>query len=133
MSFIDNRPVLIVDDDDDLREALRDTLVDEGYGAAEARDGATTLEYLQAHPLTPLVLLDWNMTPMNGRQIMDELLRRPDLAHIPVVVLTADARVEKQATGQGFIGCLKKPVALDALFDVVERYGEAARATTDAR
>jgi two-component system, chemotaxis family, chemotaxis protein CheY len=116
-----SEPVLIVDDDADLREALRDTLEAEGYAVAEARDGGEALGYLATHPKTPLVLLDWNMAPMNGEQFMEERAKAPALQLVPVVLLTADARVAPERLA-GLAGHLKKPVDLDALFALVAKH-----------
>src|SRR5207253_10552508 len=67
------RTVLIVDDDPDVRDATVDALVDEGFSAHAVGDGPAGLDYLRRHPDTPLVLLDWNMSPMNGEQFLVEL------------------------------------------------------------
>lgn len=115
-------PVLLVDDDADIREAIRDTLADEGYEIAEATSGLDALDYLRAHPPPPLILLDWNMAPMNGPQFMAEVAKDPALAKIPVVLLTADRRAPEKADGNGFAGYLMKPINLDSLFDVLRRH-----------
>jgi|HubBroStandDraft_6_1064221.scaffolds.fasta_scaffold210614_2 CheY-like chemotaxis protein len=115
-------PVLVVDDDTDMREAVRDTLSEEGYETHVASGGHEALEYLRAHPLPPLILLDWNMAPMNGARFMEELGSDASLASIPVVLLTADLRAAAHATGWGFVGCLTKPVDLDVLFALVGRH-----------
>jgi two-component system response regulator FlrC len=114
--------VLVVDDDPDIREALRDTLQDEGYQLIEAFDGQKALEYLRSHPAPPLILLDWNMGPMNGPQFMVEAAKDPVLSKIPVVLLTADIRASDKAKTNGFVGYLKKPVDLDALFETLRRF-----------
>jgi two-component system response regulator FlrC len=114
-------PVLIVDDDGDIRMALRDTLESEGYAVAEARDGTDALSYLKSKPAPPLILLDWNMAPMNAPQFMDALAKEA-LPQIPIVLLTADARADEKVKTAGYSGFLKKPVVLDALFDVVKRF-----------
>jgi CheY-like chemotaxis protein len=116
------RPILVVDDDDDIREAIRDTLAPEGYRTVDAADGRAGLEYLRAHPAPGLILLDWNMAPMSGAQFMAELRREPALADVPVVLLTADIRAEEGARGIEFTGTLKKPVDLEALFALVHRH-----------
>jgi CheY-like chemotaxis protein len=115
-------PVLVVDDDEDMREAVRDTLSEEGYETHVAAGGEEALEYLRAHPLPPLILLDWNMTPMNGARFMAELGSDSALAAIPVVLLTADALAAASATRRGFAGCVTKPVDLDVLFALVGRH-----------
>jgi CheY-like chemotaxis protein len=116
------RSVLLVDDDADIREAMRDLLAEEGYGTIEATDGRDALEYLRNNPAPPLILLDWNMVPMNGHQFMAEVAVDPLLSQIPVVLLTADARALEKATSHRFVGYLTKPVDLDSLFGVLAQY-----------
>lgn len=117
-----NHRILLVDDDPDIREALRDTLDDEGYSTIEARDGREALDYLRSHPAPPLILLDWNMAPMNGPQFMAEVAADPDLSKIPVILLTADARAPEKSKSARFAGYLMKPVDLNALFAFLARY-----------
>jgi CheY-like chemotaxis protein len=115
-------PVLVVDDDADIREAVRDTLSEEGYETHVAAGAEEALEYLRANPSPPLILLDWNMAPMNGARFMAELGSDAALSSIPVVLLTADARAAAGAAHRGFAGCLTKPVDLDLLFALVGRH-----------
>jgi two-component system response regulator FlrC len=112
----------VVDDDPDMREAVRDTLSEEGYETHAAAGGQEALEYLRNNPLPPLILLDWNMTPMNGARFMAELCGDSALAAIPVVLLTADARAAASAKRRGFVGCVTKPVDLDVLFALVGQH-----------
>jgi CheY-like chemotaxis protein len=112
----------LVDDDPDILEALRDTLADEGYEAHEATNGQEALDYLRSHAAPPLVLLDWNMAPINGSEFMAQMAREPALSEIPVVLLTADAKAPQKSLNNGFAGYLMKPVDLDALFAVLARY-----------
>ncbi len=114
--------MLVVDDDADIREALQHALADEGYETVDADGGQKALAYLRSHPLPPLVLLDWNMAPMNGAQFMAELAKDTALSGVPVVLLTADAGAEAKAKGLPFAGRLRKPLTLDALFEMVARY-----------
>lgn len=115
-------PVLVVDDDADIREAIRDALEQEGHTVAEVRDGSDALNYLQSNPWPPLILLDWNMAPMNAPQFMEEFAKHPAFGTIPVVLLTADARADEKAKIRGFVSHLRKPVKLDTLLAVVSRY-----------
>jgi CheY-like chemotaxis protein len=117
-----NGRVLVVDDDADIREAIRDVLSDEGYETIEAANGQAALDYLRANPAPPLILLDWNMTPINGPQFMAEAAKDPALARIPVVLLTADAKAPDKSKSHGFAGYLAKPVSLDALFALMSLY-----------
>jgi CheY-like chemotaxis protein len=115
------KPILIVDDDRDIRESLRDTLSDEGYLTAEASDGTDALEYLRDHEVS-LVLLDWNMAPMDAPAFMAEVARNERLRAIPVVLLTADSRVSSRTPMPGYAASLKKPVKLDKLFDLARQF-----------
>lgn len=116
-------PILIVDDDRDIRESLRDTLADEGYPTAEARDGGDALVYLRAHAArVSLVLLDWNMAPMDATEFMEVVTADPELRGLPIALLTADSRVSSKAAPPGYVACLKKPVDLDQLFALAGRY-----------
>ncbi len=80
--------VLIVEDDERTREMLRRTLQKEGWQIREAANGRFGLEQL-AHVTPGLILLDLMMPEMDGFTFMRELRRRPDCAHVPVVVITA--------------------------------------------
>lgn len=106
--------ILVVDDDRDLRESVIDALKDEGYPAVGKADGASALEYLKGTPSTCLILLDWNMAPMNGPQFI-EALQRASIPIPPVVLFTADARHESLG-GISAVGLLKKPVRLEELY-----------------
>ena len=114
--------VLVIDDDSDIREAIRDLLTVEGYEMAEARDGGTGLAYLRAHPRPGVILLDWNMAPMNGAEFMAEFSRDASLAAIPVILLTADVRAEEKARDHGLSTLLTKPIDVDRLIEIASHY-----------
>ncbi len=114
--------VLVVDDDPDIREAIIDLLDGVGYAAVGSADGACALEELRRglHPCA--ILLDLMMPGMNGWQFHDEVVREPDLARIPVIVMSGDAETERKAAHLGIGEVLKKPFDPDALFAVVGRH-----------
>ena len=117
-----NRPVLVVDDDADIREAMHDLLEDEGYESVAACDGGEALTYLSSHPPPSLILLDWNMAPMNGQQFMEEFTKHPMAREVPVVLVTADARAHETPWSSRFAGHLKKPVSLEGLFALINKF-----------
>lgn len=119
---LEGRRILVVDDDEDIREAVVDTLIDEGYAAVAVGDGQEALAFLHRHPAPGLVLLDWNMTPMNGAQFMAQFAQQPKWASIPVVLVTADARIDPNIKLGAFAACLRKPVNLQDLFGLAARY-----------
>ena len=113
--------ILIIDDDRDIRESLRDTLADEGYATAEASDGGAGLAYLREHDAS-LILLDWNMAPIDAPAFMAGLATIERARETPVVLLTADSRISSRDRPDGFAAALKKPVNLVKLFELVRLY-----------
>jgi len=85
-------PILVVEDDAGLREALVDTLTLSGYPVREAADGEAALRSLAAEPIG-LVISDAQMAPMDGYVLFDEVRRRhPGL---PFILMTAYGVIEK--------------------------------------
>jgi two-component system response regulator CpxR len=82
--------LLVVDDDRDMREALRDVLVEEGYRVVLAADGKVALGLLPSLPRPCGVILDITMPVMSGIEFYRAMIAAPDLADIPVVFLTSD-------------------------------------------
>ncbi len=115
----DSRPVLVVDDDDAIREALRESLELEGYAVAEAHDGSEALAYLRAHDRPLVVLLDWNMGPMDAPTFMRELGGDAGLRDVPVVLITADGRARQKFSSAPFVAYVVKPVKLEKLFSII--------------
>lgn len=118
----EKRLILVVDDDRDIREAITDTLVDSGYRAAACADGESALEYLRRSPAPGLILLDWNMIPMNGLEFMKHFSSEPAWAAIPVALVTADSKAEEKAQLAAFAGYLRKPMKLRDLLGLIERH-----------
>lgn len=112
------RPVLVVDDDPDIRETLRFVLEDAGYPVYSAENGKEALAVLaDADPLPGLILLDLMMPVMSGEEMLHALKAVHALAAIPVTIVTASgASTPRLATG-----LLKKPVDLDVLLRIVEQ------------
>lgn len=117
-----NTTVLVVDDDADLQDALGDVLSSTGYSPAFAGDGQSALEYLRSHEPPALILLDLMMPRMDGIQFRAEQRADPALADIPVVVLSADSKLQQKLKELMPAGHLAKPVSLDRLLEVVGRF-----------
>jgi CheY-like chemotaxis protein len=117
--------ILIVEDDPDLREVLDITLQAEGYAVATASDGAEALARLQSRvdkTRPRLILLDLRMPVMNGWQFRERQRQDPELAEIPVVVLSAALDLPVRASDLKADAYLPKPVALDRLLEIVGAY-----------
>ena len=125
--------VLVVEDDFGVRESLADVLSDAGYEVACAADGIEALALLRADPQPPqLILLDWMMPRCDGAQVMAALQADGALADIPVVLLTADVRLQSRAAAFGVRGFLKKPVELAHLLREVGRHARPPDPATRA-
>jgi CheY-like chemotaxis protein len=109
--------VLVVDDENDIREAVSELLADEGYEVLGAGDGAEALKQLRDHHPS-VVLLDLMMPVMNGWEFRAAQKGDPDLSRIPVIVLSALGR----ASGVDAEGFIQKPFELDELLDAVRAY-----------
>lgn len=101
--------VLVVDDDDTVRESFRHYLEDNGYAVSEAADGREGLEVFEAE--TPdIVLVDLRMPEMNGLQVMGKISEKsPDT---PLIVVSATGRIDDavEALHLGAWDYLLKPV-----------------------
>jgi CheY-like chemotaxis protein len=81
--------ILVVEDDLPTREALCRSLTSMGHVAHEAVNGRSGLDWLASHPAPSLILLDLMMPEMDDFEFLRELRKRPALADIPVIVVTA--------------------------------------------
>jgi CheY-like chemotaxis protein len=112
------RTVLIVDDNQATRDALRAVLEMKGYAVAEAADGAEALQYLRDGGEATAIILDLHMPRMSGYEVHEELKRDPALATIPVVVfsaLTDDGRM------RGVVAYIRKAVDPDVLLRALDQ------------
>ena len=122
------RTILIVEDDRDIRDVLADILVDEGYHVLLAEDGLEGLQRLRDGPQPALILLDLMMPRMDGFQFRDEQRSRPEWRDIPVVLLTAGGDLPDKAHQMGAADALRKPVKLDSLLEMIDRFTPPLRA-----
>lgn len=112
--------VLVVDDDADVTDTMREILEDEGHRVLVAPNGRTALELtLSARP--DLVLLDLEMPEMDGRSFLAEVRANPELASVQVVVLSG-------SSDAGSLGApaVTKPLRLDTLLGLIDRVSHAA-------
>lgn len=115
--------VLIVEDDDDIRETLIEVLEDNGFEPSAAANGAEALLLLRGSDSKPdVILLDMMMPVLDGWGFRSAQLADPALSEIPVIVLTAHASIEETARTLGATGFLRKPVRLDPLLDAIRRH-----------
>lgn len=109
-------PVLVVDDDVELRDALRDLLEENGYDVYCAENGQEALDLLKrTDPAPGLILLDLMMPVMSGQEMLAALKQVHALAAIPVTIVSAS---EDPPEGESF---LHKPLDVEALLGIVEK------------
>jgi len=114
------KTILLVEDQRDIREAMRELLELEGYRVMEAVHGKDALEALNwSRP--SLVLLDMMMPVMDGARFLEEVVKRPGLEQVPIVVVSAfhEGPLPKRA-----VGFLQKPCSAEGLLDTVTRWAK---------
>jgi two-component system, chemotaxis family, chemotaxis protein CheY len=113
-------PILVVDDDEGIREFVQTVLSDEGYEVRTAWHGAAALELLD-HVSPSVILLDMRMPVMDGWEFARQYRERPG-PHAPIVVVTAARDAIARAAQIAADGVLPKPFRLQQLLDVVDRF-----------
>jgi CheY-like chemotaxis protein len=113
--------ILVIEDDDGVRQSLAAVLRDEGYDVEVALSGDDALDRLSRDPLPGLILLDLMMPKMDGATFRRHQLRDSRLARIPVVVVSARPDVTQLARAIGIPDVLRKPMSFEALIEVVRR------------
>jgi two-component system chemotaxis response regulator CheY len=116
----DQRPILVVDDDEIILSTLALFLADEGYAVVTAGNGQEALERAARQHLQ-LILLDMKMPVMDGWAFAAAYRERPG-PHAPIIVMTAARDARGRAAEIAADGCLAKPFDLDHLLDLVRRY-----------
>jgi len=114
--------ILIIDDEYDIRETLKDILEVSGYRVITAAHGEAGLKALEDEEKPGLIFLDLMMPRMNGFEFMERKDATPEYREIPVVVISADSAAETKAKSMNVNGCLKKPIHLDSLLEVAQKY-----------
>ena len=109
--------VLIVDDDDAIREVLRQLLSDEGYETVTASDGAAALQALRRAARPDLVLLDLMMPGITGWSVARSMAADPTLRDIPVIIISAMRPPPPYPATAARV--LTKPIDLDTLLETV--------------
>jgi CheY-like chemotaxis protein len=123
-----NGPLLIVEDDADIREALQGYLELQGYTVRAASNGKEALEYLGTPPRPALILLDMALPVMDGHRVLTARKASSALAGVPVIILSAGMAAMNPrdravyASNYDVAAFLKKPVEPRQLLEVIERH-----------
>jgi CheY-like chemotaxis protein len=119
-------PVLIVDDDADIRAALKELLESEGYDVVEAVNGLAALRRLRMGLRPCVILLDLMMPVMDGWDFRAQQLQDPEIKDLPVVMVTATGFSAESVRAQfGGIEFVPKPPPPDKLVAAIARLCQA--------
>lgn len=120
------RRVLVVDDEEDIRQALRFLLEEAGYTVLEAQNGQEAIELLRANPQRMAVLLDWRMPGLDGVQALDTIaMTMPRSAPHAFIFMTAALQTPSLYLAQipegATVSFIRKPFDLDEALAAVAR------------
>jgi CheY-like chemotaxis protein len=118
-----SKHILVVEDNAAARDALAALLEAEGYAVACAADGREALDHLRGPDRPCLILLDLAMPVMDGWEFLARQRRSPSLAHIPVILVSAEGDLPRLATSLGVAGYFPKPVEADGLLRAIRVLG----------
>lgn len=110
-------PILLVEDEEDVRETLKEYLEDRGCRVRAVTNGAEALAVLDTEQRPSLILLDLLMPVMDGWEFLDRFRGRPELAAIPIVLTTS---MGKDMAPPG-VPLLRKPLDLQQLMQHVDK------------
>jgi CheY-like chemotaxis protein len=114
--------VLVVDDDGELLEVVREVIEEEGYRVLTARNGEHALALLRGGETPCLILLDLKMPGMSGEEFRRLQLADPLFAGIPVVGFTGLSNGEADSRRLALASCLRKPVKIHHLLEAIAHY-----------
>jgi len=112
--------ILIIEDDEGVRESIAEMLRDEGYDVDVVPDGERAIEYLGCRSPPTLILLDLLMPTMDGAQFCARQRANSEWARIPVVVMSARRDTAERARSIGAAAWLTKPMHFEELLHVIQ-------------
>jgi len=120
-----NMNVLVVDDFLTMRRILKNILKQVGFKKMdEAEDGAQALDMIKnADPPFDLIIADWNMPKMTGIELLKAIRADPDLKHLPVIMVTAEAQKSRvlEAVQAGVSNYIVKPFTAETVKGKLEQ------------
>jgi CheY-like chemotaxis protein len=126
--------ILVVEDDQDLREMVAELLRCEGYEVACAKDGIEALAALEDGPRPSFILIDLGMPKMGGIEFRRAQRKDPRFAEIPLAFMSGETTPQSRMGSlapEDHAPVLKKPIGLDTLFAAIP--GGAPRTTPTRR
>jgi CheY-like chemotaxis protein len=111
--------ILVVEDDESIRQAMQGILADEGYRVTTAENGRQALERLRSGAAPDLIVLDLRMPVMDGWEFRVAQRGDPALARIPILAVSADGSAKAAAIDAD--AYLRKPLSTDTLLKTIVR------------
>jgi CheY-like chemotaxis protein len=120
---LEKKKILVVEDDSAIRNALKGVLESHDFEVEVARNGVDALRVLKESETEPnLILLDLMMPEMNGFDFREIQLKDQKIAHIPVILLTANNRYKEFKEKMRAYEFLNKPIEIDDLLFVINNF-----------
>jgi CheY-like chemotaxis protein len=117
------KKILVIEDDEVIRDTMQELLEAEGFSVECAADGDKAIQILRMNPPLPsLILLDMSMPVKDGFRFREEQQLDENLAHVPVLVMTADGNAETKAIQVSATGFIKKPFNIDYIVKMVRQH-----------
>jgi len=117
-------PILIVDDNEDVREMFAFTLESNGYEVVCASDGGKALEMLRTGLRPCVIVLDLYMPGLDGFEFRAEQSADPALATIPTIIISGAFNATRAGAALDAAAAFRKPVDLDAMVAAIERFSQ---------
>jgi DNA-binding response OmpR family regulator len=114
------KTILVIEDDRDILDLMRYILSDEGYLVISATNSEPLSKLPELQPA--MILLDNNLIDGSGRDFCKQLKSDPSSRHIPIVLFSANAKLEEMARESGADDYLKKPFDLEDLLNMVKQH-----------
>lgn len=116
------RKVLVVDDEQDFADMVRDYLCGRSEIEVETADSGFQAGYTVARFKPDLILMDLMMPDMDGFEVHHMLRNDPDTRHIPVIACTAyrDPDIDRRIRDARFDGLIEKPLKMEALLELIQ-------------
>jgi two-component system nitrogen regulation response regulator NtrX len=113
------KSILIVDDEQNIRETLKDVLEDEGYAVILAEDGKVALSLLKTH-IVHAVLLDLWLPEIGGMDVLKAIRERG--SDVPVIIISGHGTIDTavKATKEGAFDFIEKPLSIEHILNVID-------------
>ena len=115
-----NRSIMIIEDEEDIREILKEFFEGEGYEVRTAVHGKDAFRILEEKGKPNMILVDLMMPVMSGEEFIEKKKLHPIFADIPTVIMSADHRTKAKAAALNIKWAISKPLELTSLISIVD-------------